>query len=1194
MRKTIYRYLAALLMLCQLMAYLPAAAEDVVVASAKLRTASNVQDGMVRVLLSSMGYPTALDITLSGAFVADGAQDVELPAGARISVSMNTSTGELTLKYGSAQYGMGKTVALRRRATEDANGFKIAQAKKSGNLYPGDLYLSARTSGNQWRLHPVAHVYIEYYLHGVLPYEMGNSAPLEALKAQAVAARTFTLRRMNTSNTLYDLTDTTSDQVYYGNSDNTARCTQAVNETKGISLMVDGRLAATYYTASNGGQTESVANAWGSSGYTESIVRDDPFDFQSTASTVKSGFIYKNNQHSSQPDALKKLLNQKASALTGQTATVQRINAISLHSPKYDAPSRLYTKMTLSVTAESNGREFPLDVTCDVFGELEAILGISINSGSNELWSVTEESSAFRISARRYGHGIGMSQRGAMQMATLGYTYDRILGFYYNESYRMQNTFSHTILESVGNSTITTTEKPADITTSDAVTATVTLTDTNSTVNVRAAASENAVVRGTLPHGAQVIIIANDGTWCEVKTAELEGYIKAEFLTYNTDEEPYATPSPEVPAVIGYAYVTTPSGSLNLRSAADSDSLILAQIPRMTKVPLYETKSGWACVLYNGQKGWVMTSFLTMTGTENPDADSKEEGNETAKVTGGGLNLRAAPSTAARLFVQIPDGTIVNVIEKSGAWSKTTYRGYTGWVMSKYLTFAGNDGDNGTEEDSATPTPTPTPTPDHPGYTDVRTAKVVGGGLNLRQSASTSARILIQIPDNMQIQVYETVNGWSRTSYRGNNGWVMAKYLQFVSGESATSTPTPTPTPTDTSAPENETPPAESVTARVTGGKLNMRLAPESNAYVMQRIPDGTVLTVTERGAVWCKVQYNGQAGFVMTRYLSFGEQTMMPQARVVTVSGGLNLREKPESGSHVLMQIPRGSLVSVHQKLSGWCLVSYRNNSGYVMTKYLSFVNGSTDSTAPAEKTNSPDVATPTPTPTIPAATAGDEAWINVSSGTLNLRRTAGGSTVLALLQNRVPVTVLEYGNDWTRIQVASLTGYVQTQYLTWTKPTASPEGALRLISTGNGSLNLRNDARDNANVILTIPDGASIRLMEYRGTWSRISYQGVTGYVKSVYLTDDAPATENAGSAVYDPTLKRTENALYVVVRSDLNSVNVRQWCSTNAPVDGLLQKGVAATVLEMGDTWCRIQLDQQLSGYCMLEYLTVFAAD
>jgi len=1156
--RTIKRWILLLLALCQLLTILPAWAEnEPIVASAQLRSTTTVQNGMVRVLLSSMGYPSKLDVTLSGAFVADGSQDIELPAGAKISVSMNASTGEISLQYGTQTYYMGQTLALRRRATDGQNGFKLAQAKKSANLYPGDLHLTARLIDNKWRLYPVAHVYLEYYLHGVLPYEMGNSAELEALKAQAVAARTFTLRRMSGNSALYDLTDTTSDQVYYGNSSNTSRCTQAVNETKGISLMVDGRYAATYYTASNGGQTESVANAWGSKGYTESIVKDDPFDLQSSASTVKSAFIYKNNQHSAQPSQLKTLLNQKATAALGRSATVQTIHSATLHTPRYAAPSRLYRKMDLHVTAKSNGSTYQLTLTLDVFDELEPILGISINSGANELWSVTEENSAFRVSARRHGHGIGMSQRGAMQMAALGYTYDQILGFYYNGSYRMQAVFSHTILASVGNTTVTTTEQPADITQNTAVTATVTLQDPSSTVNVRAAANSNAMIRGTLPHGAQVNIISNDGTWCEIRTAKLEGFIKAEFLVYNTTTEPEATPTPTLPDATGYAYVNAPSGSLNFRNDKSTDSFIIAQIPTGTRIAVIASTDGWTNIIYNNQVGWVMTQYLSMIeedapGDENvpyarvnttggslnlraaadsnanvlaqipqgasipvfekqaswtrtayagqngwvmnaylifdsdPD-DTPTQAPLQAVVTGGSLNLRASQSSSSRVLARIPDGTLINIFAKNSEWSQTSYLGQTGWVMNRYLQFSTAP----TTPPSTGPTPTPTPVP--PAETPATILAVVtGGSLNLRSSASSSARVLTQIPNGTLVQVYENNGTWSRTDFAGYSGWVMSRYLAFQT----ISTPTPTP-PVVTTPPTNVVP--DHLTAMVIGGSLNMRSAANSNASVLLRIPNNARVVVVQRGITWSQVQYSGHTGYVMTQYLSFGDTSTVQTALVATDSGSLNLREEPKSNGRVLLQIPQYAMVEILQKQNEWCLVSYQGNVGYVMSRYLSF---NTNSGSPVPDV--PQASTPAPAPeaTTPPPLNGDTAWVNVT-GTLNMRRSADKtSVVLATLASGAPVEVIDHGADWSKVKVATLTGYVQTQFLSNTAPENLPVYETRYVVTETGSLNLRNNASSAATVILTIPQHQQVQLMSVSGSWSRVIYKGVTGYVQSQFL--------------------------------------------------------------------------------------------
>ena len=66
-------------------------------------------------------------------------------------------------------------------------------------------------SGGGYKLYTIAHIYIENYLYGVLPYEMGNSAHLEALRAQAVAARTYTVRMMSSrAGRIYDVYDNTN------------------------------------------------------------------------------------------------------------------------------------------------------------------------------------------------------------------------------------------------------------------------------------------------------------------------------------------------------------------------------------------------------------------------------------------------------------------------------------------------------------------------------------------------------------------------------------------------------------------------------------------------------------------------------------------------------------------------------------------------------------------------------------------------------------------------------------------------------------------------------------------------------------------------------------------------------------------------------------------------------------------------
>lgn len=198
-------------------------------------------------------------------------------------------------------------------------------------------------------------MFIEDYLCGVLPYEMGNSSPLESLKAQCVSARTYTVRAMNASTARsYDVVDTTNDQVYNGTPSGNARCVQAVQETRGLVSMNGNAYTATYYTASNGGQIESVRNIWGSTQYDYITVKDDPYDYQNPASVVRSFQVNKSGTQSN--STLGSLLNAKAQAVFGtQRVSIESIDAITPHTPRYAAPSRLYTKLDFDVTVTANG-----------------------------------------------------------------------------------------------------------------------------------------------------------------------------------------------------------------------------------------------------------------------------------------------------------------------------------------------------------------------------------------------------------------------------------------------------------------------------------------------------------------------------------------------------------------------------------------------------------------------------------------------------------------------------------------------------------------------------------------------------------------------------------------------------------------------------------------------------------------------
>ena len=140
-------------------------------------------------------------------------------------------------------------------------------------------------------IRPVMTLPLESYLLGVVPYEMSDSFPLEALKVQAVCARTYALSKMNGSGD-YDVVDNTNDQVFRGTPDKCENTARAVEETAGLVLTFNNKLITAWYSASNGGQTELPGNVWSGNNIPGCFAMvDDPWDAQNPDSTVRTAVL---------------------------------------------------------------------------------------------------------------------------------------------------------------------------------------------------------------------------------------------------------------------------------------------------------------------------------------------------------------------------------------------------------------------------------------------------------------------------------------------------------------------------------------------------------------------------------------------------------------------------------------------------------------------------------------------------------------------------------------------------------------------------------------------------------------------------------------------------------------------------------------------------------------------------------------
>lgn len=159
--------------------------------------------------------------------------------------------------------------------------------------YRGQLELAVERG----RLRAINHVGLEAYLYGVVPDEMPHTWHAEALKAQAVVARSYALAVRRTGGT-FDLYDDVRSQVYNGISAEEPQSNAAVDGTAGQVLLYEGTVARTFFFSTSGGRTANVADVWGSTPIPYLVAVPDPYDsasphhrwgpFALTAPRVKS------------------------------------------------------------------------------------------------------------------------------------------------------------------------------------------------------------------------------------------------------------------------------------------------------------------------------------------------------------------------------------------------------------------------------------------------------------------------------------------------------------------------------------------------------------------------------------------------------------------------------------------------------------------------------------------------------------------------------------------------------------------------------------------------------------------------------------------------------------------------------------------------------------------------------------------
>ena len=276
--------------------------------------------------------------------------------------------------------------------------------------------------------------------------------------------------------------------------------------------------------------------------------------------------------------------------------------------------------------------------------------------------------------------------------------------------------------------------------------------------------------------------------------------------------------------------------------------------------------------------------------------------------------------------------------------------------------------------------------------------------------------------------------------------------------------------------------------ATIKGGRLFMRSGPGFEFDIVAVYNTGTRVTVLDSSnPLWysCKGP-DGHTGFMYAQYLNISNPqssgTLADGDTVyVTSSNGLsvNLRTGPGTNYAAFGSYSVGTQAVVHSAGVNWSYITIGGKSGFMMTKYLTKKQPSTGS-----KT----------------------AYITSKNG-LNVQLRSGPGTgykVLAAFPVGQKVTVYQWGNTWSTISVANLTGYMMSKFLTTKEPVPvdPPAGASMVYSPNGLKVNLRSGPGTNWAIIDSIAPGTPVTILTEDTIWNQVKVGNLVGYMMKSYI--------------------------------------------------------------------------------------------
>ena len=345
-----------------------------------------------------------------------------------------------------------------------------------------------------------------------------------------------------------------------------------------------------------------------------------------------------------------------------------------------------------------------------------------------------------------------------------------------------------------------------------------------------------------------------------------------------------------------------------------------------TSVNVTSTKNAewYAVTTGSGQKGYVFSEYINLTGSVPDTGDDDSSTPDTPSVSGDtattttGVHLRSGRGTNYSSLGVISGGTAITVTDKSdSSWYGVTVNGKSGYMFSEYIKLS-DSADSGSDDVPSTGSD----------------AAVTTADVHLRSGRGTNYSSKGVIDEGTSITVTDRSDSdWYGVTVNGKSGYMFSAYIKLSGGTDSGSSDSGSSGNADSGASGSESLAAKTTTY------VNLRSGRGTNYSSLGVIPTGTSITVTDRSdSDWYGVTVNGKSGYMFSQYIKLTDNSGSAAAGdTMTTTAYLNLREGAGTDSAVQLVIPEGAKVTVEEKTSDtWYKVSYNGKTGYVSTDYL------------------------------------------------------------------------------------------------------------------------------------------------------------------------------------------------------------------------------------------------------------------